>query len=78
MVQNPPMVFKIPPVRDQYGSLGGSSQHTRSAASAPSFTVARAPKQAPRKDSFKTQRQLKEEEEQKALLKLKIRCRKKI
>lgn len=76
MIQNPPMVFKMPLVKDQFGVLvgvGGGSQASRSAGPASLFTVSRAPPK--RKESFKTQRQLKEEEEKKALLKLKIRCK---
>ena len=77
-LQNPPMVFKMPVAKDQFGVLIGTSQSSRDGSrTAPAlFTVSRpANPSSKRKESFKTQRQLKEEEEQKAILKLKIRCK---
>ena len=68
MIQNPPMVFKMPPLTDKYGSIGVES---RSEERSESFIVNR-PKV--KKDVFKTKRQLKEEEEKRAILRLKIRC----
>ena len=57
MIQNPPMVFKMPPLTDKFGSIGVES---RSEERSESFIVNR-PKV--KKDVFKTKRQLKEEEE---------------
>lgn len=72
-IPHQPMVFKMPPIIDKHGSLGHRNDTTQL-----SFLVGR-PSAKPkgnlaRREVFKTKRQLKEEEENRTLLKLKITC----
>jgi hypothetical protein len=64
----PPMIFKMPPIRDNFGSLGLGMKPEEEA----TILVGGRPK----KDmmTFKTKRQMKEDDEKNVLIKLKIRC----